>query len=166
MKLKTGMKQTECKLLQYQKRDTIMMRIHILYKLNLIFTQGKESYICACTAAWAWRMRPRKKGEARAILRRLMRNVRLAQMLWWKFISNYIYRRWKIFRVKGKEITINTIRAWPTARAWRMRLRSFLQAQAAWAVARIVHHSLFTITLIFKFRLYIRQTNRKSYRAR
>jgi len=30
----------------------------------------------------------------------------------------------------------------------------FLQAQAAWAVARIVYHSLFSITLIFKCRLY------------
>ena len=35
-----------------------------------------------------------------------------------------------------------------------MRLRSFLQAQAAWAVARIVSHSLFSITLIFKCLLY------------
>jgi len=32
-----------------------------------------------------------------------------------------------------------------------MRLRSFLQAQAAWAVARIVSHLLFSITLIFIF---------------
>ena len=44
MKLKTGMKRTKCKLLQYQKRDTIMMRIHILYKLNLIFTQEKNAF--------------------------------------------------------------------------------------------------------------------------
>ena len=70
----------------------------------------------------------------------------------WNRTKRYIYRRWKVFRRwVGNN---NTIRAWPTARAWRMRLRSFLQAQAAWAVARIVSHSLFSITLIFKCLLY------------
>jgi len=33
-----------------------------------------------------------------------------------------------------------------------------LQAQAAWAVARIVHHSLFRITLNFKCRLYTQKS--------
>ena len=66
-----------------------------------------------------------------------------------------LYRRWKVFRVKRWVGNNNTIRAWPTAREWRMRLRSFLQAQAAWAVARIVSYSIFSITLIFKCLLYM-----------
>jgi len=43
-----------------------------------------------------------------------------------------------------------------------MRLRSFLQAQAAWAVARIVNRSLFSISLIFKRLLYRQHTVRNS----
>ena len=39
-----------------------------------------------------------------------------------------------------------------------MRLRAFCSAQAAWAVARIIHDTLFRITIIFNCRLYIMKT--------
>ena len=65
----------------------------------------------------------------------------------------FLYRRRKVFRVKSSSNNKYDSRL-TNRRSKTNETARILQAQVAWAVARIVHDTLFRITIIFKCRLY------------
>ena len=66
----------------------------------------------------------------------------------------HLYRMWERFEVYKLVRNNKCYSRLTNRRSMTNETARILQAQAAWAVARIIHDTLFRITLIFKCRLY------------